>query len=148
MHSLPGRSTAGTWLRHVLFGIPLGAGLHTAVQTAADWTPHDGGALLTLAHFTLGMLCGGVVLGPAFSVQALVSVGLARAGAGRAMQVAAGGFVQAGCVGLWALLVGIEPSLPGRFPRTLPMIGAGFIAGAAVAAFAAHPRSAVEDRRG
>jgi hypothetical protein len=44
------------------------------------------------------------------------------------------------CVSIWAVVVGIEPSLPGRFPMTLPMIGAGFVAGAVVAALAA-PRT-------
>lgn len=137
----PRRSALGTWARHVLIGVPLAAALHTALQTAADPLPHDDGALLTLLHFALGVLVGSVVLGPTFSVQALVSIALGKAGAGRLVQVPAGAVVQASFVSVWALTVGIEPSLPGRFSLTLPMIGAGLVAGAVVAALAAHPQA-------
>jgi len=106
-----------------VFGIPLAAALHTALQTAADPLSRDDGAMLTLLHFVLGVLVGSLILGPTFSEQALVSIALGKAGAGRWIQVPVGAVVQASFVAVWALIVGMEPSLPGRFSLALPMIG-------------------------
>jgi len=117
---------------HLVLGVPLAALLHTAVQTAADVV--DRGAGITLLHFLLGTMLGSVVLAPAFALQALLIFGLRRGGAGLPLQGLAGGAWQAALVAGWAVTVGIEPSLTGRFPMTLPMIAAGFFAGFVVSA--------------
>ena len=124
-----------TLLRHAAIGIPLSALLHTALQTAAETGSVTIG--ITVLHFVLGMLVGSIVLGPAYALQAILSRTLAALGIGRLGQVLAGGGLQALLVSAWAFWVGIEPSLPGRFPLTLPMIAAGLLAGGIVAALAA-----------
>ena len=134
--------TRRVWLRHLTLGIPLAAFLHSALQFAHAYSrtvDNDWGFFPV--HWAAGMLFGSLILAPAFTSQAYISVWLSRRGFGKAAQILAGGLTQATLAGLWARFVGIEPSLPGNFSLTLPMIGAGFLAGGAVAAFAA-PRSA------
>lgn len=130
------------WLRHQLLGVPLAALLHTALQFAYAYSPNVGSdwALLPI-HWAAGMLFGSLILVPAFTVQAFVSVRLDRRAFGRGLQILAGGLTQAAVVGLWARFVGIEPSLPGNFSLTQAMVAAAFLAGGGVAAFAA-PRTA------
>jgi len=123
-----------TLVRHLAIGIPLSALLHTILQTAADRTSFSIG--ITILHFVLGMLLGSIVLGPAYALQAIVSRTLTALGVGRVGLMVSGGVLQALLVALWASWVGIEPSLPGRFALTLPMIAAGFFAGAVVGALA------------
>ena len=119
-------------LRHAAIGIPLSAALHTALQTAAETA--SVGIGVTILHFVTGMLVGSIVLGPAYALQAIFGRALAALGIGRLGLALAGGGLQALLVSAWAFWVGIEPSIPGRFPLTLPMIGAGFVAGAVVGA--------------
>ena len=130
--------TRRIWLRHLTLCIPLAAFLHSALQFAHAYSPNWG---LFPVHWATGMLFGSLILVPAFTSQAYISVWLSLRRFGKAAQIPAGGLTQATLVALWARFVGIEPSLPGNFFLTLPMIGAGFLAGGAVAAFAA-PRSA------
>ena len=139
--------TRRIWLRHLMLGIPLAAFLDSALQFAHAYSPStDNDWGLFLIHWAAGMLFGSLVLAPAFTVQAYISVWLNRRRFGIGSQVLAGGLAQAALVGLWGRFVGIEPSLPGNFPLTLPMIGAGFLAGTVVAVFAA-PRSAAQPER-
>ena len=125
--------------RHLALGIPLAAGLHTAVQTLAD--PGEGGLGLTLLHFGLGSVFGSFVLAPAYLAQALLVWTLVRGGRGRLLAIVAGATLQATLVILWAAAIGIEPSLSGRFPMTVPMIAAAMFAGALVATLGV-PRAA------
>jgi hypothetical protein len=139
--------TRKIWLRHLLLGIPLAAFLHTALQFAYAYSPHlDNDWELFPVHWVAGMLFGSLILAPAFTVQAYISVWLDRQRFSTGFQILAGGLVQATLVSLWARWVGIEPSLPGNFPLTPPMIGAGFLAGAVVAVFAA-PRGVRQAER-
>ncbi len=126
--------TRRIWLRHLTLGIPLAAFLHSALQFAHAYSPNWG---LFPVHWATGMLFGSLILAPAFTSQAYISVWLSRRGFGKAAQIPAGGLTQATLVALWARFVGIEPSLPGNFSLTEPMIGAAFLAGGAVAMFAA-----------
>jgi hypothetical protein len=112
-------------------GIPLAATCHTAIQTAAE--PVDS-LVVTQIHFVLGMLVGSIVLGPAYALQALSAWALDRRGVGRGWRMGVGGALQALLVTAWAAVVGIEPSLAGRFPMTVPMILAGLSVGVVVGA--------------
>ena len=130
-----------------MLGIPLAAYLHTALQFAHAYAPNiDNRWGLLPVHWAAGMLFGSLILAPAFTIQAYISVWLNRQRFGTGPQILAGGLAQATLVALWARFVGIEPSLPGNFSLTLPMMGAGFLAGGVVALFAA-PRSAGQPER-
>jgi hypothetical protein len=122
------------WIWHLLFGVPSAAFAHSVIQFAS--APDTGLADLWLfaAHFLFGLLFGPVILLPAFSIQAGLFLGLRGVNAPAAVQVLAGGGIQAALVSLWAYIVGIEPSLPGRFSITAPMIAAGVLVGMGVAA--------------
>ena len=133
------------WLRHLALGISLSALLHTILQFAYSYSARfDNDWDVFPIHWAAGVLFGSVILGPAYTVQALISVGLERRKAGRFIQIAAGGFMQASLVWLWSQSIGIEPSLSGNFALTQPMIAAGFVAGAAVAVYAAPKNSGTE----
>jgi len=126
------------WLRHLALGIPLAALLHTCLQFAHAYSSRfDNDWDIFPLHWFLGVVFGSVVLGPAFSVQALLAISLGKKHAGRVTQIVAGGLLQGVFVWLWAEVIGIEPSLSGNFLLTEPMIAAGCVAGAIVAAFGA-----------
>ncbi len=130
------------WRSHILGGVPLAAFLHSVVQFAAD--PGTGTQLRDLwlfpLHVILGATIGSVILVPAFSCQAVLYQGLVLCRLPVPLVVVVCGAFQAGLVFLWANLVGIEPSLAGRFPLTPPMVVAGFIAGGAAALVASRSR--------
>jgi hypothetical protein len=126
------------WLSHVFVGVPVAAFLHSVLQFAADPSTgaHVSDLLLFPLHFILGVLVGSVILVPAFTCQAMLYQGLVLCRTPVPLVVVGCGVFQASLVFLWAGLVGIEPSLAGRFCLTTPMIFAGFIAGG-VASFSA-----------
>ena len=113
---------------HIIVGVPLAALLHSVVHGASE-VKGLSELWVGIFHFLGGMVCGAVVFVPAYSLQGLTSMLLIRKGAKRLIVALAGGSLQALIVLLWATFVGIEPSLPGRFPITIPMICAGFAAG-------------------
>ena len=130
--------TRKIWLRHLMLGIPLAAFLHSALQFAHAYSRTiDNEWGFFPVHWAAGMLFGSLILAPAFTIQTYISVWLSRRGFGKGVQIPAGGLTQATLVALWARFVGIEPSLPGNFSLTEPMIGAAFLAGGAAAMFAA-----------
>ena len=121
-----------------MLGIPLAAFLHSGLQFAHAYSrtlDNDWGFFPV--HWAAGMLVGSLILVPAFTSQACISVWLSRRSCRKGVQILAGGLTQATLVALWARFAGIEPSLPGNFSLTEPMIGAGFLAGSAAAMFAA-----------
>ena len=139
--------TRKIWLGHLMLGIPLAAFLHSALQFAHAYSrtvDNDWGFFPV--HWAAGMLVGSLILAPAFTIQAYLSVWLSRRSFGKGVQLLAGGLTQAALAALWARFVGIEPSLPGNFSLTQPMIGAGFLAGGAAAMFAA-PKGAARPER-
>lgn len=117
---------------HVGLGMPLSAAGHTLVQTAA--ATGELSVPVTALHFVLGVVVGAPVLGPAWALQALSAWLLERRGLGRGWRMVAGGALQTSFVAAWAATVGIEPSLPGRFPMTVPMMGVALMTGVLVAA--------------
>ncbi|MCZ6491932.1 MAG: hypothetical protein O7A06_15560, partial [Acidobacteria bacterium] len=148
--------TRKIWLRHMMLSIPLAAFLHSALQFAHAYSRTvDNDWVFFPVHWAAGMLAGSLILAPAFTIQAYISVWLSRRGFGKGVQIPAGGLTQATLVALWARFVGIEPSLAGNFSLTEPMIGAAFLAGGAVAMFAApkdvarpeRPRRVAETER-
>jgi hypothetical protein len=122
------------WFLHVLIGVPSAAFAHSVLQFAHDASISWERAWRFPIHFGLGLLVGSIILVPAYSLQALQFIGLRKLGSGAVVQMIAGGILQAGLVSLWAAFVGIEPSLAGNFPLTVPMIAAGFLVGAVVGA--------------
>jgi len=132
-----------------MLGIPLAAFLHSALQFAHAYSRTvDNHWEFFPVHWAAGVLFGSIILAPAFTIQAYVSVWLSRRRRSTGLQILAGALTQAALVALWARFVGIEPSLPGNFSLSEPMIGAAFLAAGSVAMFAA-PKSAArpEGRR-
>ncbi len=127
------KATKLVFLRHLLWGVPLAAFLHSILQFAYEpfFEPVD--LLIFFLHFFLGIVIGAVILIPAYFLQALLYLFLQRRGVRCSALIFICGVFQALLVALWAAVVGIEPSLAGRFLLTPPMIFAGFLAGAAVA---------------
>jgi hypothetical protein len=121
---------------HLLVGVPLAAFFHSVLQFLYEPPPIRTGIWLFPAHFLLGIIVGSIILAPAYGVQALVFLLLSASHVPRSLVVLICGLFQAGVVAVWAATVGIQPSLAGRFPLTAPMIAAGFLAGALVAAVA------------
>jgi hypothetical protein len=110
-------------------GVPVAAFFHSFLQFAFDPPVNARGVWLFPLHFFLGVLVGSIVLVPAFSLQAAVFHALRSKGFPVGAVIVTCGACQAGIVALWAVFVGIQPSLSGRFHLTFPMIVAGFIAG-------------------
>ena len=136
----PARSTwPHVLLVHLLLGVPVAAVLESAVQWAAGAHLTAQDVAVFFASVALVALVGSVVLLPAFALQAGLVIALASRGVGRPWLVVTGAVLQAGLVVLYALVAGLEPSLPGRFPITPPMTVAGLVAGAVVAWAATRP---------
>jgi hypothetical protein len=130
------------WRLHVLLGTPMAALAHSVLQFARDYR-NDAGWWHDLlwvfpAHFVLGILVGGVILVPAYSLQGGVAVLLTRWRCPALVQAILGGALQAGLATTWARTVGIEPSLSGNFQLTPAVIAAAFGVGATVALTSAH----------
>jgi hypothetical protein len=117
----------------VLLGVPLAALLHSMVQFAYDASTTLGDAGVFVFQVVLGILFGSVVLIPAYTVQALLFRWLWARGAGLAALAAVCGALQAIFVCVWWLVVGLQPSLGGRFRMGPVMVAAAFVAGALVA---------------
>lgn len=119
---------------HIFSGVPLAAFFHSFLQFSYEINKHNIDDLwLFPVHFGLGVLFGSVILVPAYALQAMVFIFLRANGGNRSTQIMFGGLLQAVFVSLYAMFVGIEPSLKGNFPLTFPMIMAGFFCGSIVA---------------
>ena len=130
-----------------MLGIPLAAFLHSALQFAHAYSRTvDNHWEFFPVHWAAGVLFGSIILAPAFTIQAYVSVWLSRRHRSTGLQILAGALTQAALVALWAKFVGIEPSLSGNFSLSEPMIGAAFLAAGSVAMFAA-PKSVARPER-
>jgi len=121
---------------HLVVGVPLAAFFHSVLQFLYEPPPIETGIWLFPAHVLLGIIVGSIILAPAYCVQALVFLWLSGRHVPKALVLLSCGLFQAGLVAVWAATVGIQPSLAGRFRLTQPMIAAGFLAGALVAAAA------------
>jgi hypothetical protein len=121
---------------HLLVGVPLAAFFHGGLQFLYDPLVYSNKIWLFPLHFLLGIIVGSVILAPAFGAQALLFISLSGRHVPNWVVVSTCGLFQAGVVACWAVTVGIQPSLSGRFRLTAPMIAAGFLAGALVATVA------------
>lgn len=119
---------------HLLIGVPAAAFAHSVVQLAYETptTPAEFGWFPI--HFLFGVGCGLPILIPAYVLQAGLFALLWRMKSNGLVQVVAGAALQAALVSLWAMFVGVQPSLAGNFPMTPVMIGAAAVVGGLVAA--------------
>ncbi len=119
-------------VRHLLIGVPAAALAHSLVQFA-----YDPGSLAEMGwlplHFLFGLGCGLPILVPAYALQGCLFALLMRLKAHWLAQVLAGAVLQGALVALWAMTIGVQPSLGGNFPMTPVMIPAAALVGGVVA---------------
>ena len=120
-------------LTHIILGVPLAALFHSILQFAYEPSVGLQDIFVFFFHFFLGTLVGSLILIPAYFLQSLLYLQLHKIRVRCSTLVFISGSFQACLVFLWALFVGIEPSLGGRFLITPPMIFAGFLVGAITA---------------
>ncbi len=121
------------WLLHIIFGIIISALLHSILQYLFNFSGFEFDDLLVMPlHFFLGMIVGSVVFAATYSIQTIIYLLGKRWNFSSSILLVLGGLTQAFFVFLWSLYFGIEPSLPGNFELTMPMIAAGFVAGTIV----------------
>jgi hypothetical protein len=122
------------WLWHVAVGVPAAAFAFSALQFAHHKPFAWEDLWLFPLYYASAILVGSLILVPAYTLQALLFQGLRLLHRTSLVQIGAGGLFQAGLLTLWAVWIGIEPSLAGNFDLTLPTLVAGFLVGALTAA--------------